>query len=436
MQAAVKISAEHVRIDSCNGVVAKVQSSCGDTEYTVTDPYARYAACSCPAATQQQMCKHQLAVLLQKWPGHSAACIMLKMLGSQLGQKEGCDPQDEFPLAKLTQALQNAQAAGKLHSSMPELPLASQLAALAAAHSAALQPAAAAQEPAAPAAATQEHACDDALEASAADELPASFSPDKRAAAPEHKPALQSTEEAAAAAAELVSKQRQRYTAHIDQRLAEIAQAASAERELLSVAELRSFAQSMDMGVSHVIRTRKAFGDKASSAPLPSIQQPAGQSSRRARDALEVSNKTRKKRKVEPGGAGAPAAEHAAAPLLQRDLPGTQGMAGVWKRNRSMRSVMHDACFAPAQGKPADAPHHAADDAEADWYPDENACGSSESAQPAAIPSAALSAGGLLPLQSSTAPQRPRRNAKASAKSWRNQDHVNIDEAIASMESG
>ena len=102
--------------ESSTGTTATVQSQSAhtdgvDKQHVLQDPLVRYTACTCYPAVQQQMCKHQLAVLMKQWPGSEAARIMFKMLGSQLGRAEGCDPQHVQPLLSLRQALQASATA-------------------------------------------------------------------------------------------------------------------------------------------------------------------------------------------------------------------------------------------------------------------------------------------------------------------------------------
>jgi hypothetical protein len=61
--------------------------------YMLTDPATRFAACSCPVATQQKPCKHQVAWLLSLAPAErqaDAERLVLPFLGTLLGFSGAC----------------------------------------------------------------------------------------------------------------------------------------------------------------------------------------------------------------------------------------------------------------------------------------------------------------------------------------------------------
>ena len=62
-----------------------------EVQHTMTDPHCRFAACSCATATQQKMCHHQLAFLLQRSlaPAEAETSIF-QLLGSRFGFARGC----------------------------------------------------------------------------------------------------------------------------------------------------------------------------------------------------------------------------------------------------------------------------------------------------------------------------------------------------------
>jgi hypothetical protein len=62
-------------------------------QYVLSDPATRFAACSCPVATQHKACKHQVALLLSLAPADrktDAERLVLSRLGTLLGFAGGC----------------------------------------------------------------------------------------------------------------------------------------------------------------------------------------------------------------------------------------------------------------------------------------------------------------------------------------------------------
>jgi hypothetical protein len=71
-----------------------------EVQYHMRQPHLRYTCCTCPQAAQQQLCKHQAAVLMQLYPGPEAwkVMAMVLMLGTRLGMPGGCCPELKEPL--------------------------------------------------------------------------------------------------------------------------------------------------------------------------------------------------------------------------------------------------------------------------------------------------------------------------------------------------
>jgi hypothetical protein len=70
--------------------------------YVLTDPATRFAACSCPVATQQKPCKHQVAWLLPLAPAERQAVaerLVLSFLGTLLGFAGGCSMESTSDLS-------------------------------------------------------------------------------------------------------------------------------------------------------------------------------------------------------------------------------------------------------------------------------------------------------------------------------------------------
>jgi hypothetical protein len=72
-----------------------------EVQYHMRQPHLLYACCTCPQAAQQQLCKHQAAVLMQLYPGPEAWKVMVLMLGTRLGMPGGCCPEHKEPLLPL-----------------------------------------------------------------------------------------------------------------------------------------------------------------------------------------------------------------------------------------------------------------------------------------------------------------------------------------------
>jgi hypothetical protein len=72
-----------------------------EVQYHMRHPHLMYACCTCPHAAQQQLCKHQSAVLMQLYPGPEAWKVMVLMLGTRLGMLGGCYPEHKEPLRPL-----------------------------------------------------------------------------------------------------------------------------------------------------------------------------------------------------------------------------------------------------------------------------------------------------------------------------------------------
>lgn len=353
MKAAVAISQRPGRVtiqcSDAEWTAVVASDSDASVQYTITDPHLRYAACNCPMAVQQQTCKHQLAALLHVWPGQAAAKMMHSMLGSKLGRPQGCDPQADQPLRPLTDALEAAKAAGKLAMHADS---AQQL------------------EQAAPAAAPLSDACpcaDEPGDVAAPDEdlAPASFCPE----AADTEQLAPQPEDADAAAERQRERQRQRCINHFAERAGEIA-SYCAQPELLSTGALSTMCQELDLVAEKLRRARQAADadsiDAASAQVLPSFHRPAGQTTKRALDAMEVGR--RRKQPKQTGDVPSTSAA-VSAPLQPRTMPGKQGKSNVWKRHDSLAGVLADPCFAdqPPRAKPAAqdenaAPHPAAAD--------------------------------------------------------------------------
>jgi hypothetical protein len=83
----------------------------------LTDPATRFAACSCPVATQHKACKHQVAWLLSLAPAEGKAeaeHLVLSRLGTLLGFEGGCTMES---ISDLSVALKN------LWPVAPDLPM-------------------------------------------------------------------------------------------------------------------------------------------------------------------------------------------------------------------------------------------------------------------------------------------------------------------------
>jgi hypothetical protein len=76
-----------------------------EIQYIMQQPHLRYSCCTCPDAVQQNLCKHQAAVLMLLYPSQEARKTMLMMLGTRLGMEGGCHTKRAEPLRCLHDAL-------------------------------------------------------------------------------------------------------------------------------------------------------------------------------------------------------------------------------------------------------------------------------------------------------------------------------------------
>jgi hypothetical protein len=76
-----------------------------EVQYVMQQPHLRYSCCTCPDAVQQNLCKHQAAVLMLLYPSQEARKTMLMMLGTRPGMEGGCHPERAEPLRCLHEAL-------------------------------------------------------------------------------------------------------------------------------------------------------------------------------------------------------------------------------------------------------------------------------------------------------------------------------------------
>jgi hypothetical protein len=71
-------------------------------QYVLKDPANRFAACSCPVATQHRPCKHQVAWLLSLAPAERetvAERLVLSRLGMRLGFTGCCSMESIYDLS-------------------------------------------------------------------------------------------------------------------------------------------------------------------------------------------------------------------------------------------------------------------------------------------------------------------------------------------------
>jgi hypothetical protein len=117
-QKAGQLSPRHFGItisgDTITAIYSKIQAAEGsgieddrfcEVQYVMQQPHLRYSCCTCPDAVQQNLCKHQAAVLMLLYPSQEARKTMLKMLGTRLGMEGGCHPERAEPLRCLHEAL-------------------------------------------------------------------------------------------------------------------------------------------------------------------------------------------------------------------------------------------------------------------------------------------------------------------------------------------
>lgn len=89
-------------------------------QYVLTEPHSRFAACSCEAATQRKMCKHQVACLLATSCNPSAAeRAIFHDLGHVFGRFDGCS---ERSIKSLTSQLLAQPPFGALPARAPAVP--------------------------------------------------------------------------------------------------------------------------------------------------------------------------------------------------------------------------------------------------------------------------------------------------------------------------
>jgi len=296
--------------------------------YTMQQPHLRFACCTCESATQMNVCKHQLAVLLRLYPGVPARRTMARMLGTRLGMSGGCKP-DKFdpealrPLLDALQSIGSAQPASVLNLSCapPQAEVAepdSSGSAGAATAGECSSPA-----PASPAAAPPQAA---AAAASASE------------AAPSRRSAPISTESRVAQAEASVLEQ--------TRELMEIARAnpdAAVQLGQLQLAQRH---------LAHLLGRMRSEAS-VSAANVPQLAMPSELTSKRRKDCIELAHQRK-------ATAAAPQASRALAPMPVAKHKGKTGVTNVWKRHNSLAGVVAELTgHEPAQSaakRPRDEP--------------------------------------------------------------------------------
>lgn len=89
--------------------------------YRMQQPHRAFACCSCESATQQNVCVHQVAVLIKLYPNEQTAAKIMFMLGTRFGFDGGCNA---YEITALSAALA-ALCQGEVHTgSAEEFPVA------------------------------------------------------------------------------------------------------------------------------------------------------------------------------------------------------------------------------------------------------------------------------------------------------------------------
>jgi hypothetical protein len=352
LQAADSIPASAVKIVTQeDGVVlsASVKSSDSETSYTLEDPDTEYASCTCHAAVQQRMCKHQLAVLMQLYPG--AQHTMLRMLGSKLGHREGVDPHSPKALMALTRQIEKEYAASAKRANGNAVAVPSHAQPPAPLHSVA-QLLLESPAPAVSAAMLQsQQAADGAVHPMA---QPSLLLTQPQLGATAADPAVQTQvllastsgimPSAAAgqrsAQADAEAQLLERTNRALADQFGQVAQLQEQAMQL-PLPQKQALLKDVRLNVGNIARSYNAAkntADMGSAAQLAQMHVPKGQTSKRHKDCIEAFQSKRKR---------APSSEAAepTAPLLERVMPGTQGLQNAWKGRRGLKDVLQSSVF-------------------------------------------------------------------------------------------